>query len=110
MSILIVMILSGCLSMYQGAIQSSTSLHQRNFKTVKTVQGVAIARYFLGVGGFSIRDGLYADAKDNLLKNNPLQEGQALANITTDYKTSMILYLYASTELTMTADIIEFTK
>ena len=104
------MCLTGCFSTFHGTAQSSVVLNQKNFKIIKTVKGEASAKYFLGIGGFSVRDGLYADARAQILASNPLQEGQALANIVTDYETKNVLGLWWKTSVIMTADIVEFTK
>ncbi len=42
-----------------------------------------------------------------MLQNNPLKEGQALANVTVDIKNSIIFFVMTE-KVTVTADIIEF--
>jgi len=41
------------------------------------------------------------------LQNNPLKEGQALANVTVDFKNSIIFFVMTE-KVTVTADIVEF--
>ena len=60
------------------------------------------------IGGLE-KNTLVADAKKDLLENYPLKENQALANITVDFKNSIVFFVI-KTKVTITADVIEFTK
>lgn len=100
-------LLTSC-AFHMGSMNSSASLSSNNFKYVKLASGQAETIKFLGLGGLS-KEGLVAEAKKNLLKNNPLKDGQALANIVVDFKYTYLLLLI-NTKAIITADIVEFNK
>ncbi len=96
---------SSCATHY-GLMSSSSSLSSNNFKVIKLAKGESSTTKIFGIGGLD-KDALVADAKKNLLENNPLKDGQVLANITVDFKNSFMLIIM-ETKVTITADIIEF--
>lgn len=62
------------------------------------------------MGGLS-KQTLIADAKKDLLKNlkdGELQDGQALVNITVNWKRTMYTPILVKVTCTITADIVEF--
>jgi len=102
----IMLFLSSC-AFHKGFITAgSASLSSNNFKILKLAKGEAKATRIFCIGGLG-KNGLVAAAKKNLLENYPLKDGQALANITVDFKNSFIFF-FNQTKVTMTADIIEF--
>ncbi|HOF55893.1 MAG TPA: hypothetical protein PLD74_13395 [Prolixibacteraceae bacterium] len=101
-----VILLSSCAASHYGVMSDSASLGANNFKMVKYAKGEASVTKVFGLGGMG-KDALVAEAKTNLVQNNPLKEGQALANITVDVKNSFILFV-TQTKVTVTADIVEF--
>jgi len=109
---LIIMIsISSCVSIHAGMTSSSASLSSNNFNYVaQGVQGSAsIVQYVALVPGF--RETLINDAKNEILKKYPLKNNQALANITVDIKSNLVLGpVVRITKCTVTADIVEFTK
>ena len=111
--VVIVLFLSSCAIPKGGFITSTTSLSSNNFKTVQHLEGHSQAIFIVGFGGALGQKGLVANAKENLLKSNPdgrLKDGQALANVTIDFKTTYITFVYVTYSCTMTADVVEFTK
>lgn len=106
-AVLLVMtsMLSSC-AFHYGYMNNSASLGANNFKYVKIVQGEATATYIFGFGGLE-KQGLVLEAKRDLLQNYPLKDGQALANVTVDFKSTFILFV-RTTKATITADIVEF--
>jgi hypothetical protein len=103
-----VLLLSGCAATHFGNMSDSASLGANNFKMVKYATGEATVTKVFGLGGMGM-DALVAEAKKNLLQNNPLKEGQTIANVTVDFKNSFIL-IVTKTKVTVTADIVEFNK
>jgi hypothetical protein len=99
--------ISSCTSFGSGPIIGSASLQANNFSYVsQKAMGKATVTRFMGLGG-GARQALAAEAKQNLLKNYPVKDGQALANVTIDYKASYILIISTLT-CTVTADIVAF--
>lgn len=97
--------ISGCAT-HSGLMSGSASLSSNNFKMVKFAKGEASVTKIFGLGGLG-KDALVAEAKMDLIQNYPLKEGEALANITVDFKNSTIFFVTA-TKVTVTADIVEF--
>jgi hypothetical protein len=102
----IFLLLTSSCATHLGMMTGSASLSSNNFKMIKIATGTASTTKFLGIGGLG-KDALVSDAKKNLMQNNPLKEGQALANVTVDFKTSFII-LVVTEKCTVTADIVEF--
>lgn len=109
LGLLCAFLLSGC-AVHIGNMGSSTSLSSSNFKYVKKgVSASATATYIFGIGGLS-KQALALEARQNLEKMLDLKENQALANVTVDFKRTMITVLYMTNECTIGADVVEFTK
>jgi hypothetical protein len=102
---LIISALTSC-AFHTGVMNNSVQLNQNNFKYVRNATGVAKTTKIIGIGG-NEKQALVAEAKKDLLDNYPLKDGQALANIVVDFKTSIFLFL-TETKVTVTADIVEF--
>ena len=100
-----VLFFSSC-AVHTGMMTGNASLSSNNFKTVKMASGTSKATKFFGLGGLG-KDALVLEAKKDLLQNSPLKEGQALANVTVDFKNSFI-FIVATEKVTVTADIVEF--
>lgn len=67
--------------------------------------GVSQTRKFLGMGGVS-KDALLFEARQNMLRNRPIINGEELNNITIDFKT--VYYPFGQkTKITMIADVVE---
>lgn len=94
------LLISSCAT-FNGAITTSASLSNPNFKYVKVVSGTA-------VGKLSVQ-ALVAQAKANMYENYPLKDNQAYANICLDFK-HVNLLLFTKQQVTVTADIVEFLK
>jgi hypothetical protein len=104
-AVLVMFFLSSC-AFHTGIMSSSVSLSSNNFKMVKFAQGDASTTKLFGFGGLA-KNALVAEAKKDLMQNNPLKDGQALANVTVDFKNSFIFFIMR-TKVTVTADIVEF--
>lgn len=99
------MMFSSC-AMHNGIGMSSASLSENNFKIVKYAKGDVATTKIFGLGGLS-KTAMVAEAKQELLANYPLQEGQTLANMTVDWKTGFY-FVVIVTKCTVTADIVQF--
>jgi len=72
--------LASC-AMHKGTLQNSASLSTNNFSYVKrNATGSARSMLVFGIGGF-LKKSLIDEAKRELLRDNPLQDNQVLANI-----------------------------
>ncbi len=94
---------SSCVAFHHGSISESTL--KDDVSVVEFAHGYAKATRFLGIGGMK-RNALIADAKKNLLKANPLEKGQRLANYTIDFTESFFFFGVHTTTVVMTAEII----
>ena len=101
----IVLFLSGC-AFHSGIMTGSASIGSNNFKFVKTAQGHSHALYVLGFGGL-MKHAMVAEAKQDLLDKNPLKDGQTLANVAVDVKSTFLVVIFRY-NVTVTADIVEF--
>jgi hypothetical protein len=97
--------MSSC-AIHSGIMSGSASLSANNFKMVKTATGTASTTKVFGIGGLG-KDALVLCAKNDMMKNNPLNDGQALANVTVDFKNSIVFFVIRE-KVTVSADIIEF--
>jgi hypothetical protein len=101
------LLISSC-AFHKGYISDSSYLGSNNFTYVKTnVEGKASTIRLLGIGGFS-KQTLVNDARKDLLTKNPLQDGQALVNITVSWKITFVLPLYMGENCTVSASIVQF--
>jgi hypothetical protein len=102
-------VLTGCVSLHSGMPTNSAQLNQGNFKYIKqNVSGYSMATYFIGIGG-NRRFAMIAEAKSDLLEQFPLQQNQALVNVTVDFKTTSFLGLLLNlVYCTYSADVVEF--
>ncbi len=98
---------SSC-AFHSGYMANSAALSQNNFSYISTkATGESTATYIFGFGGLA-RKNLVEDAKADLLKTNKLGNGQALANITVNFKNTLITGIYNQVRCTVTADIVQF--
>lgn len=102
---IVAMMFSSC-AMHTGIGMSNASLSQNNFKMVKYAKGDVKTTKVFGLGGLG-KQAMVAEAKQELLANYPLQDGQALANMTVDWKTGFYFFVVV-TKCTVTADIVQF--
>ena len=100
-----VVLFSSCAT-HWGTMSGSASLASNNFKVVKMASGTASSSKIFGFGGMA-QDALVLEAKKDMMQNYPLKEGQALANVTVDFKNSVMLFVNTE-KVTVTADIVEF--
>lgn len=102
---LFISLLTSC-AIHSGMMNNSVQLNQNNFRYIRNASGQAKTNKILGIGG-NEKQALVAEAKKNLLDNYPLKDGQALANIVVDFKTSYFI-IFLENKVTVTADIVEF--
>lgn len=106
---LISYIMTSCAASHSGNMLNSASLSTNNFYYVKTnVFASAECTYFLGLGGYA-HDALVGEAKQNLFLKSGLENNQAYANITVNWKTQVtFLGFIVRRVCTVSADIVEF--
>lgn len=100
-----IIFLSSCAT-HWGTMSGSASLSSNNFKVVRMSTGTASTTKIFGFGGLA-KDALVLEAKKDMMQNNPLREGQALANVTVDFKNSFMFFVNTN-KVTVTADVVEF--
>jgi len=98
-------ILSSC-AFHSGMMTGNAALTTNNYKLVKIASGTASTTKIFGIGGLA-KDALVLSAKKDMMQNNPLKDGQALANVTVDFKYSSFVIVMKE-KVTVSADIIEF--
>lgn len=105
----IALIFSSCVALHNGYMSNSASLSSANFSYIKKdAKASETATYFLAIGGF--KESLVAKAKEKLIAENSLQDNQALANITVNFKNSSYFGIVTTVKCTISADIVEFKK
>ena len=93
--------------MHNGFMKNSASLSEANFSYVKqSISGMSGTLQVFGIGGLN-KQALVEEAKKDMLKSNPLQSNQVLANVTVNWKYSFFVVVF-KTECTVTADVVEF--
>ena len=98
--------ISSC-ALHTGFMNNSASLSEANFGYVtQSISGTAGTLQVFGIGGLD-KMALVEEAKKQMLKENPLQPNQALANITVNWKNSFYVVVMSS-KVTVTADVVEF--
>ncbi|WP_051907833.1 DUF6567 family protein [Flavimarina sp. Hel_I_48] len=106
--LLISILFSSCAAGLAGSLNDSAALSSNNFSYVqKNLLGKAQATYVLGIGGMN-REAIVNEAKQNMLENYSLKDGQTLANTTVNFKYSNFLGLIATYKCYVTADIVQF--
>ena len=109
-AIFIVAELASCAASHSGILTGSAALSSANFTYAKKeVTGHSTATYIIGIGGLA-KQTLVDQAKDDMLKNNGLKNGEALANVTVNFKNSTYLFVYHTVTCIVTADIVAFNK
>lgn len=99
-------LLTSCYAVHSGMMTGNAALSDSNFEIVDFAVGTSETIKILGVGGLNT-DAMVLDAKRNLYENHPLKKGQALANVTVDFKTSNLLFVM-KTKVTVSAEIVDF--
>lgn len=104
--VVVLFVFYGC-AVHNGYMNNSASLSQANFSYVNTnISGTASTLNVIGFGGLR-KQAIVAEAKENMLKENPLKPNQALTNITVNWKMGFYLIAIMNT-CTVTADVVEF--
>lgn len=98
-------LLTSCAT-HWGMMSGNASLSANNFRVIKIATGTSQTTKIIGIGGLG-KEALVLEAKKDLMQNNPLKEGQALANVTVDFKNSYMFFVETQ-KVTVTADIVEF--
>jgi hypothetical protein len=89
---------------------SQVQLASSNFKVTGRVSGKAEVRYICMIGGLRLRQ-LYNDAYSELIRNAGLVGGsKALINIVNEEHVGGVPPFYFKRTLTISANVIEFTK
>jgi hypothetical protein len=94
-------------AVHGGSMNDSAALSQANFEYAQSsLSGDASTLKVLGIGGLA-KSALVEEAKQDMLKNYPLKENQALANVTVNWKTGFY-FIVQTNKCTVTADVVEF--
>lgn len=93
---------------HSGVMTGSAALSDANFKVVDYAIGTSETFKVFGLGGVAT-DALVLEAKRNLYKNYPLENGQALANVSVDFKRSFFP-IVSINKVVISADIVDFNE
>ncbi|MEN0006719.1 MAG: DUF6567 family protein [Bacteroidota bacterium] len=105
--ILIIVGLNSC-AYHSGLMTGNASLSNAEFSVIDFAIGSAETIKVFGFGGLK-SDALVLEAKRNLYENYPLDRGQALANVTVDFKREYYLF-WSKLKVIVSADIIDFNE
>ncbi len=92
--------------------QNATEVHlsSNNFKVIDQVSGSSETSYVLGFGGMNKRQ-LYQNAYAVMLKKANLMEGsKAIINVLTEEHFSGFAPFFVSRTITVSAQVVEFTR
>jgi hypothetical protein len=92
--------------------QNATEVHLsgNNFKVIDQVTGTAEVSYVLAIGGMKKRQ-LYENAYSMMLKNaNLLNGSKAIINVMTEEHVSGFAPFFVRRTITVSAQVIEFTR
>lgn len=92
--------------------QNATEVHLRenNFKVIDQVSGSSEASYVLAIGGMNKRQ-LYANAYSAMMKKaNVLNGPKAIINVTTEEHFSGFAPFFVRRTITVSAQVVEFTR
>jgi hypothetical protein len=92
---------------HNGYLSSNAVITDNNFKIVGVGVGESQTSKIIGFGGLS-QNALVYEAKKNLYANFPLKPGQALTNITVDFKHENYSWIYTKMKVIVTAEIVDF--
>ena len=104
---IISMIMVSSCAIHTGVMSSSAQLSHANFTYVKKgLYGTCQTTRVLGFGGIFKAD-LVEEAKKEMLADYELQDNQALANVSVDWKHSRYI-IVKTTKCSVSADVVEF--
>ncbi len=92
--------------------QNATEVHLsgNNFKVIDQVSGSSEASYVLAIGGMNKRQ-LYENAYSKMMKNaNLLNGSKAIINVMTEEHFSGFAPFYVRRTITVSAQVVEFTR
>ena len=98
--------LSGC-AFHGGSMTGNAAISDAKFTVVGLATGTSSTVHVFGIGGLRT-EGMVLEAKRNLYLNYPLAPGQALANVTVDFKRAFYVFVVKTTCI-ISADIIDFS-
>lgn len=89
---------------------SQVQLASNNFKVVDRVSGSAEVEYIIAIGGLRKKQ-LYEQAYSQMLtKANLLNSSKAVVNVVTEDHAAFVTPLYIRRTVTVSANVIEFTR
>lgn len=113
--LLIAVVLSSCginTAFVANHNQNATEVHLRenNFKVVDQVSGSSEAFYVLAIGGMSKKQ-LYENAYSAMMKKaNLMNSSKAIVNVITEQQVSGFAPFYIRRTITVSAQVVEFTR
>ncbi|MCP4521453.1 MAG: hypothetical protein GY827_07145 [Cytophagales bacterium] len=101
------LLFSSCATHF-GTMTGNASLKDENFKVIGLAIGTSSNTRVLGIGALK-KEALVLQAKQNLYQNYPLEQGQALANVTVDFQRAYYPF-FSKQRVTVSTEIIDFRK
>jgi len=104
--ILLLSVLSSC-AIHYGNTSSSAALTNGDFGIMDLASGEAKTTHVFGIGGLK-KEALVLEAKRNMYRKYPLDDGQIYANLAVDYKRAFYV-VAVETKVTVSADVVQFS-
>ncbi len=105
-AIIVALFVSSCANHF-GMLSSNAVVVNDQFRVVGLGIGESETTKIFGIGGLN-KSALVYEAKKDLYKNINLEKGQALTNISVDFKRTDLL-VYSKTKVYVTAEIVDFS-
>lgn len=105
-SLLILLVFLSSCAFHSGLMTGNASLSDPEFSIVDFAIGSSETVKVFGIGGLNA-DAVVLEAKRNLYENYPLEKGQALANVTVDFKREYYL-IVSKLKVIISAEIVDF--
>jgi hypothetical protein len=102
-----VLTFSTCTTLHSGLITGNAALSQNNFRYAGKLSTSNINTYVFGVGG-NEKANQIEQLRMQLIKQYPLRDGLAWANVGVTYRKNIFLPFIWTSEATLTLDVIDF--
>lgn len=85
-AILLALVMSSCATYWSGSFSSNLAITPDQYRVIELANGEAKTLVFLGIFGGNSHDNLVLEAKNNLIKNYPLDSNMIFANWSVSFK------------------------
>lgn len=99
---------TGSCAFHSGMMTGNAQLGNEEFHVLSSARGTARTQHIFGIGGLN-KYGLVDAARQSLYKNYPLKSNQVYANVSVDFKRTMVFFVF-TTRAIVTADVVQYGK